>query len=270
MRNFFVSDVASNEKVVEGDVNVGVAPGKFDTKQLILSAIAVLSAKAKGKWVRFVRTINIEELSKCTLFINDDFTTMFPVIPSYHDIEEAWNKNAAVILSKHYVCDDEGIKFVSQCVIKKICNLEAIDCMMQLYDSSALNSFEDALNTILKFIDKFISDAVKDRMYLETVKMYVAKSTSNYVQFPLYIQDWRYMLSIIPNAENIEYAILPDDENTYVVEAFDKNLCVKKHVKGLKGVVYSGRFFVRVTDIQTAEKIVAKLPVRKQIVERTA
>lgn len=270
MRKFSVSNVASDRRMSGGDINVGIAPGKFDTKQLILSAITVLSAEAKNKWVRFVRTINIEELSKCMLFINDDFTTMFPVIPSYHDIEKAWNRNAVEILSRYYVCDEEEIKFASQCVIKKICNLEAIDCMMQLYDSNMANSFEDALNIILKFIDKFISDAVKDRMYFGTAKSYVEEATSNYVQFPLYIQDWRNILLNIPNSEKIEYAVFPDEEDTYVIEAFDKDTCVKKYVKGLKGVAYSGRFFVRVNNIETAEHIVAKLPTKKQISQKTA
>lgn len=269
MRNFSVSNVASDRKVLRGDVNVGIAPGKFDTKQLILSAIAVLSAEAQDKWVRFVRTINMAELSKCNLFINDDFTTMFPVIPSYHDIEDAWNKNATRILKKHYVCDEEGVEFVSRCVVKKICNLEAIDCMMQLFDINVSESFEDALNTILKFIDKFISDAVRGKMYLKTVKLYIEKTNSNYVELPLYIQDWRHIVSIIPNSEKVEYAIFPDGD-TYLVEAFDKNICIKKYVKGLKGIVYSGRFFVRASDLHAAEKIVSKLPVRKRSAEKTA
>ena len=72
MRNFSVG----KEVLTKGDINVGIAPGKFDTKQLILSAIAVLAAEANGGMVRFVRTVNMEQLSKCVLFINDDFTTM--------------------------------------------------------------------------------------------------------------------------------------------------------------------------------------------------
>lgn len=270
MRNFSVSNVASDERMSGGEVNVGIAPGKFDTKQLILSAITVLSAEAQSKWVRFVRTINMAELSKCNLFVNDDFTTMFPVIPSYHDIEKTWNKNAQSILARYYVCDKEGIEFVSSAVVDKICNLEAIDCMMQLYDKNEENTFEDALNIILKFIDKFIADAVKGRMYMGTVEAYLEKAKSNYVEFPIYVQDWRHMLSLISNAEKIDYAVFPDEEGTYIVEAFDKNLCVKKYVKGLKGIVYSGRFFVRVNDLKIAETVISKLPAKRSVSEKTA
>lgn len=269
MRNFSVG----KEVLTKRDINVGIAPGKFDTKQLILSAIAVLAAEANGGMVRFVRTVNMEQLSNCVLFINDDFTTMFPVIPSYHDIATAWNKNAASILKKYSVYDDDGKDFVNSSVIEKICNLEAIDCIMQLYKTdnySYIDSFEEALNVTLGFIDKFIADSVKDRMFFLTVKAYVNEAEVNYLKLPVYVQGWRHILSLLPNAESIDYVIFPDEENTFVVEAKDKEMSVKKYVKGLKGITYSGRFFVRVNDIDVAEKVVSKLPKRKNLNQKTA
>ena len=269
MRRFSVG----NDVLSRGDINVGIAPGKFDTKQLILSSIAVLSAEATGGMVRFVRTVNMKELSKCVLFINDDFTTMFPVIPSYHDIENAWNKNAAKILKKYAVYDEEGKDFISSSVIEKICNMEAIDCIMQLYSAdnySSVDSFEEALDVTLKFIDKFIKDSVKDRMFYLTIKAYVDKAEENYISLPVYVQGWRHILSLLPSADKIEYVILPDEEGTYVVEARDKEMSVKKYVKGLKGITYSGRFFVRVNGIDVAESVVSKLPKRRKISQKTA
>ncbi len=259
MKKFLVSNKVFC--VAGSDINIGIAPGKFDTKQLILSAIAVLTYFPE-KSVRFIRTVDRKELSKCQLFINDDFTTLFPVIPSYHDIGKTWEKNCEKILNKYSVYDNEAINFIMKSVEEKICNLEPIDCLMHLYTASSneKDSFEEALEVTLRLIKKAIKDSINDRMLFYTVKAYVEKSTTNYISLPLYVQGWRNILQNVDSENNIEYAIFPDGEDMFVIESLDKDLVMKKHVKGIKGLSYSGRFFVKVADIQTAENVIAKLP----------
>lgn len=258
MKRFLVSkDVGFNN-----DVNIGIAPGKFDTKQLILSALAVLIHSSDEKFVYFVRTIERTVLAKCNLFINDDFTTMFPVIPSYYDIETTWKKNCKTILRNYSNFDDESIKFIEGSVREKICNLESIDCIMELYEASSSSyndSFEEALNVTLKLIEKFIKDSLKERMYYLTVKNYVQKADKNYITPPIYVQGWRSIVQNVNCSNQIEYAIFSEDDS-YIIEAFDKDLIFKKYVKGMQGVYYSGRFFVKVADMEAALKIIDKLP----------
>lgn len=259
MKNFSVG----NNAVFYGDVNVGIAPGKFDTKQLILSSIIALSAISRGEMVRFVRTINRAELARCKSFINDDFTTMFPVIPSYHDIETTWKDNSREILKMFYVTDEEGIEKVTKSVEEKICNLEAIDFIMELYESkrtSAFDSFEAALNVTLDLIEKYIKDSVRDRMYYMTVKNYVDMAESNYIAPCVYVHGWRNILNELPEAQKIEYAIFPDADSTYIIESRNKNISLKKYVKGAAGVTYSGRFFVRVNSKETAYELIKRFP----------
>ena len=165
-----------NEVIGRWDFNVGIATGKFDTKQLILSSIAVLTYASYDKMVHFVRTVKREELAKCQLFINDDFTTLFPVIPSFYDVKKNWEQNSKKILAERGVHDEDGLKFVTESVSEKICNLEAIDCLMDLYTmqyNDDSDSFEEALKVTLKLIEKEIKDSVYERIYFNTVKSYV-------------------------------------------------------------------------------------------------
>jgi len=249
----------------KSDVNIGIAPGKFDTKQLILSALAVLIHSSKERIVHFVRTLERTTLSKCNLFINDDFTTMFPVIPSYHDIETTWKKNCKNILKNYSNYDAESIKFIEESVSEKICDLESIDCIMELYESTHngySDSFEEALNITLRLIEKFIQDSLKEQMYYLTVKNYIQKTDKNYITPPVYIQGWRSIVRNVNCSGHVEYAIFTEDNNSYMIEAFDKNLIFKKYVKGMQGVYYSGRFFVKVTNMEAALKIIDKLPTK--------
>lgn len=265
MKNFSVG----KNVAFGGDVNVGIAPGKFDTKQLILSSIVVLSALAKGEIARFVRTVNLSELSRCKLFINDDFTTMFPVIPSCHDIKTTWEENSKDILRMFFVCDEEGIEKVTKSVEDKICNLEAIDFIMELYENrknSGEDTFEEALNITLNLIEKYIRDSARERMYYLTIKNYVDLAEENYIAPPSYVHGWRNILKDLPNGEKIEYAIFPDTDNTYIIESKNKNISIKKYVKGANGITYSGRFFVRVNSKETAKELIKKLPTSKSVI----
>lgn len=258
MKKFLVSNNAG----FKHDVNVGIAPGKFDTKQLILSALTVLEKSSEDKFVRFVRTIKREELSKCKLFINDDFTTDFPQIPSYHDIEKTWEKTCDIILKKYINYDEYNLGIVIESVKEKICDLESIDCIMEFYDASPLysDSFEEALTFTLRLIEKFILDSLNENMFFYTVKANVEKAKENYVFLPLYVQGWRSIIKNMKTAGHIKYAIFPECNNTYIIEAYDKELIFKKYVKGMKGVYYSGRFFVKVTNMETAIKVIERLP----------
>ena len=51
------------------------------------------------------------------------------------------------------------------------------------------------------------------------------------------------------------------------LEAFDKNIIMKKYVKGMPGISYSGRFFIKVNNIETAFDVIDKLP--KNIMDKT-
>ena len=260
MRRFSVSS-----KVIDSRTfNIGIAPGKFDTKQLILSGLAVLNFYPRKGHIRFVRTLNPDELSKCQLFINDDFTTMFPVIPSYHDVKGQWEEISSNILVGFGMCDEDGVRFVTESVSEKICNLEAIDCLMDLYFTPVINSnfdsFESALEVTLKLIEKEIRDSIDERVYYSCVKVYIEKATKNYIIPPMYVQGWRNIVANVPEGENIDYAVFPDHDGTLVIESFDKDIIMKKYVKGMNGISYSGRFFVKVSDINTAEKVIERLP----------
>lgn len=258
MRKFLVSNI-----VHEGDLNVGIAPGKFDTKQLILSAIVVLSGIASKRIVRFVRTMKREELAKCKLFINDDFVTLFPAIPSYHDIENTWVKNSQKILSEYAMCGEKEFEFVKNSVKEKVCNLEAIDCLMELYDgyNRTVDSFENALKVTLKLIEKSIKDSVNEILYYNTIVSYIERATANYITPPVYVQGWRNIVASTANGNKIEYAIMPDEDGTLVIEAFNrKQIVMKEHVRNMNGLTYSGRFFVKVGDMDTAEKVIERLP----------
>lgn len=259
MRKFSVSS-----KGLKGEcINVGIAPGKFDTKQLILSSLVVLKYEAKNTIVRFVRTIDRNELAKCKLFINDDFTTLFPVIPSYHDVSKTWEDSYRTILSKQYI-DESAMEFVKDSVEEKISNLEAIDCIMDLYDNIRQDSFEEAFNVTLKLIDKFINDSIYEKMYYATVKYCVDNMKSNFINPPVYIQGWRNIVKLANANSFVEYAIFPDNNNCFVIESYDKDTVMKKYVKGMRGVCYSGRFFVKVTNLEDAYKVIEKLPTKQK------
>jgi len=263
MKNFFVSsNVGGNELIFRNEINVGIAPGKFDTKQLILSAIVVLLYQALGKTVRFVRTIDKTTLSKCNLFINDDFTTMFPVIPSYHDIENTWNKNAKKIIKNYVSYDEESVNIIAESVKEKICDLESIDCIMELYEASnhIKDSFEDALRLTLKLIDKFIMDSIREKMFFLTIKSYVKDSVTNYITPSVYVQGWRSIVRNVDDEHKILYAVFYEADKCYRIESIDKQLIMKKYAKNMPGVCYSGRFFLKVTDMETALKVIEKLP----------
>ena len=258
MRRFSVG----NEVIGREDFNVGIAPGKFDTKQLILSSLAVLTFATEDRMVKFIRTVNRDELAKCQLFINDDFTTIFPVIPSYHDVVKQWETNSRKILKNTQICDEEGIAFVIDSMSEKISNLEAIDCLMELYSThySCEDSFGNALEVTLKLIEKEIRDSIDERIYYNTIKAYVEKADSNYIEPSIYVQGWRNIVANIEDGENIEYALFPDDNGTMVIESFDKSIIMKKYAKGMPNVSYSGRFFVKVGDKESAIKVIEKLP----------
>lgn len=262
MKRFLVGSTVGSEVRGKADFNIGIAPGKFDAKQLILSSIAVLTFATDKKLVRFVRTVKKEELAKCQLFINDDFTTMFPVIPSYHDVVKQWEANSSKILFNSGICDEEGVKFVTDSVSEKICNLEAIDCLMDLYSTrdQHVDSFESALEVTLRLIEKEIQDSIEERIYYQTIKAYVEKAEANYIEPSIYVQGWRNIVLSVEGGNNIQYAIFPDDDGTLVIEALDKNIIMKKYVKRMPNVSYSGRFFVKVSDMEAAKKVIEKLP----------
>lgn len=252
--------------ILAGDINIGVAPGRFDTKQLILSAIAVLYAESLDKFVKFVRTVDMTVLSKCSMFINDDFTSLFPVIPSYYDIEKTWDNNCERILRKYNVIDKESVEIVSKSVKEKICNLEAMDCMMELYtpdNSYYHDSFSDALKITLRLIEKAIVDSANDKIFSLSLIQAVENATSNYIISQMYVPGWRRLIFNMESATNVEYAIFADNGGTYFIEALNKDLILKKYVKGLKGLTYSGRFFLRVNDLQRAKEIIQVLPSSK-------
>ena len=258
MKNFSVS----SKVIGMSDFNIGIAPGKFDTKQLILSSLAVLFFAAEKKTVRFIRTVKREELAKCQLFINDDYTTMFPVIPSYHDVVMQWEANAFKILDGCGVCDEEGLDFVIKSVSEKMRNLEAIDCLMDLYctHDRSKDSFEDALKVTLRLIEKEIKDSVDERISYYTIKSYIDAAESNYIAPSKYVQGWRNIVLNVDGGNNIQYAVFPDDDGTLQIESFDKDIIMKKYAKGMQGVIYSGRFFVKVSDMEAAKKVIGKLP----------
>jgi len=260
MAKFLISNVAGTGN----NFNVGIAPGKFDTKQLILSAIVVLERAARNEVVKFVRTIETTELSKCTLFINDDFTTDFPQIPSYHDIDNTWEKTCKIILRKSERYNKDELEIVVKSVKEKICDLEAIDCIMEFYEptfirSSYKDSFEEALKFTIRLIEKFISDSLNEIMYFNTVKANIQNSKNNYAQIPIYVQGWRNIVKMLNDAKHIQYAIFPEYNDGYIIEALDRDLIFKKHVKGMKGVYYSGRFFVKVTNMETALNVIERI-----------
>ena len=259
MKRFLVGSKTMNWGL---EFNIGIAPGKFDTKQLILSSLAVLIFSNSDRLVRFVRTLNRDELAKCHLFINDDFTTEFPVIPSFHDVKAQWEKDCDKIIENTLIKDDEGIQYVKESVSKKICNLEAIDCLMELYsrDDTRVDSFENALNVTLQIIEKEISDSVQERMHYNTIKLYVERATSNYILPPFYVQGWRNIVDNVNGGVNIDYAIFSDDDGSLMIECYDKNIILKKYIKGMPDIIYSGRFFVKVSDINAAKKVISKLP----------
>lgn len=261
MKNFLVSNVAG----FRNDINVGIAPGKFDTKQLILSALVVLERASENTFVQFVRTIDRKELAKCRLFINDDFTSDFPKIPSYHDIDKTWAKTYKTIISKYTNYDEESFKIVVESVKEKISDLEAIDCIMELYEAFEYHtdSFEEALKFTLKLIEKFISDSLKERMYFNTVKANMEESNLNYIYLPVYVQGWRTIVKNINPVTQIQYAIFSEDNDNsrnYIIESIDKKIVMKKYVKGMKDVCYSGRFFIKVTNMDAAINVIERLP----------
>ncbi len=268
MKKFLVS----NKVVLKKHFNIGIMPGKFDTKQLILSTIAILKHESYDNIVYFIRTTNPEELSKCQLFINDDFTTLFPVIPSYHDVAKQWVENSPEILNKYGVYDEESLKVVTESVEEKISNFEVLDCLMDLYSSTysefSEDSFQKALKITYELVEKAIMDSVNERIYSQTVIAYIEKADTNYITPPIYVQGWRNIVKCHPKGKNIMYAVFPDDrrEGTLVIEAFDKSIIMKKHVKGMPGISYSGRFFIKVNNMETAFKVIDRLP--KNIIDK--
>lgn len=261
MRKFFVGNSCNTTYKT---INVGIAPGRFDTKQLILSALAVLAYATTDVNIRFVRSVNKEQLAGCQVFINDDFTTMFPVIPSFHDIESTWDNNAKDILKAYAVLNDEEVLKIGKSVKTKICNLESIDCLMEMYEvlHKNVDCFEDALSLTLSLIEKFVKDSIDELMFFFTVKAYTDTLTDNYITLPLYIQGWRNIVRELGAHNSVEYAVFPEGNDAYLIESYDKDMVMKKHVKGMHGLLYSGRFFVKVTDLETAKHVLAKLPRR--------
>lgn len=262
MRNFFVSENVG----FPTDYNVGIAPGRFDSKQLILSAIIVLAMNAAGKAVQFVRTVEKEKLSKCNLFINDDFVTMFPAIPSCYDISVTWKEHCNEILSEYLVNNEKNRILVAESVNEKICNLEVVDSIMEFYDSNNTkeDTFSIGLEMTLMLIERFINVSIEETIYLPTLEQYITNAKDNYFYSPVYIQGWRGVVKNIDSSNKIAYGIFPESPNTYIIESMDKDLVMKKYVKGMPGIFYAGRYFVKVTDLETAESVIKKLPFRNR------
>lgn len=257
MKNFSVTQTIWQK--TDDEIFIGIAPGKFDTKTIILCALAVM--RDYNYHVNFVRTLQHNELKKCNCFINDDFVSLIPSIPSYHDIDKMWNNFYTDIIRSVKICNTIQTAFIYDVIMNKLMNLDSMDLIMQLYNPSEPdNTFEKAIDITISIISSMIQNAATDSMYEGTIANLVAKEPkTNYVIFPLYTENWRIMLKRINNSQHIQYVILPDN-GIYLIASMDKDFAIHKHIKGKPNVAYSGRYYAKVSDINTAINIVNELP----------
>ena len=266
MRDFSVCKKLYDDGLIDKgkDFFIGMAPGKFDTKQLVLCTLAVF-ANRKSRHVSFIRTLDSNVLRKCDYFINDDFVSMIPMIPSYYDISLMWEKNFVDILRNFSRYNESPImNNVKDLLIERFSNLYSMDCLMSLYNPNDPDKgLEKAIDIAIILFTEIIERTINDVILIPTIEAAIENMKgNNYIYIPLYSDNWRQIILENFESNNLDYVIFPDTNGSYVIGSMDEDFKMSKHIKGIQNVAYSGKFYVKVADIKTAEKIITKLPRR--------
>lgn len=258
MKKYFVSNFMSNN----GDINIGILPGKFNTKQIILSVLAILTYSSNDMKIHFIRTADEILLAKCNIVIGDYNSNERLNIAIYSDIQSVWNNSCLVILGERLAKVEREDSFIKESIGKKICELEKTFDVSLFYEDDLCsdNSFEEALNIILKIIEKFIKDSLKDEICYYTLKSYIKHSSQNYIKLPIYTRGWRNIVLSDKEGFKIEYAIFGETRNCYRIEAMDEELDLGTYSDKFNESCYFASDFIKTRSIEQAIKIIKKLP----------
>ncbi len=237
------------------DVNIGVVPGVFDAKQLVLCALAVLIHNSEHKYVRFVRTLDKEQLAICNRFITDGFAKKFPQIPSYNNVGKVWKQYGRVIIQSMYgnFADYNVARDYAEA---DICKFENFDILTQ-YNAYVLGngrteneSFNCAIEKAYELLLAIIDSAVNRARSMYTVDAYLEKAEENILYLPFNINYSGIKMN------QIDWVIVKEEDGIYRVDNLSEELDLRQCIDQKLDVIYSGRFFAKVTNYDVALELI--------------
>lgn len=248
--------VGRNVRIDSRQINLGVASGRFDAKQVVLTALVIMLYATKNKFVHVVRTIERNQLEKCDFFVTDGFASKFPTIPSFNNIPKVWEKYGEEI--SNFLIPSADSSSIAACAAKKVSEIEKFDILLEYNTTMGFSNeegdlFEKAVNVAITLIKQIIKSAAKHAMAIYTIKRYIEECDERVLYLPLNVDARDIVQEIAPH---IKWVITKEDEDVFLVEAINKEIDIRQVVKDRKEAIYAGRFFCKVTSYEVARKIV--------------
>lgn len=242
-------------------LQIGVVPGKFATKQILLCVLAMMASSCEN--IRFVRTLEQEQLAKCNLFITDAFATAFPSIPVYNNIDVLWKEKHRDIIENIGV--QVPPEYVFENTKSELTKLENFDILMKYNEyniSSKYNEenkgFEKAIKLAYELIKTTLYSVASEYMYVPTLNLEIENANSEILELP-FNSNWKNALKNHPMADQIKFVIVPEGKKLYRVECVNQDLDVRKLVRGYGNLISSTKFFAKVALIEYAYELIAKI-----------
>lgn len=252
MKKFSVSNEAMVFARDEEMLQIGLVPGEFDTKQIVLCVMAMMSSNCD--YIKFVRTLDNEELKYCRLFITDAFASSFPSIPVYNSIDKVWIENYKDIVKHINVYSDP--EYVLENSKEDLYNLENFDILRRYNKYNDENKgFEKAIKLAYELIKTTIQSVAAEHMYVSTINLEIEKVKDDVLKLPLN-SNWRNALKNHLRGDKIQFVIVPESDNLFRVECVNQSTDVRKIVKGYRNLVFSGRFFAKVNSLEHAYELI--------------
>ncbi len=261
MKKFSVKNNAMFFATEEEVLQVGVVSGEFDTKQIVLCAMAVFASKCEH--IRFVRSEDNEQLKYCKLFITDAFSTNFPSVQSYYNVSKVWESKYKDILENMKLYTEYD--YVLENAKQDLYNLENFDVLRKCNNYRDENKgFEKALKIAYEMITTILSSVASEYIYSETLNRQIENAKDEILELEIN-SNWRNALSKHPKANQINFVIVPENNDLYRVELVNSSIDVRKLVKGYRNLVFSGRFFAKVNSIDNAYELIDLISSKKDI-----
>lgn len=256
MVNFAVKDKASIY-AREGEIlQVGVVPGEFDTKQIMLGVLIIMSNP--NIQVRFVRSLDINQLKYCKLFITDAFASQFPSIPAHNNIQKVWTKNYKGIVKK-YLGTDVNPKYILENVKEILDKLENFDIIRTYNNPRDENQgFANAIQACHGMLETILHSQALDCMHDTTIRILMDNLQNGILELPIRM-NWRNIIKEHQNRVFVKFVIIPEAQNLYRIEHIDEEVDVRELVKGYKNLKFSGKFYAKVGSIDEANELAKSL-----------
>lgn len=261
--NFSVGSVWKNN--FKG-VSIGIIPGRFDSKQVMLAAIAIMYFTAKDRKIQIVRTIDRKQLEKCNLFLTDAFDCQMNNISIYNSVSDIW-EDYGEIISRDVDCSVDSIMVLNYAQ-RKICALEKFDFLSE-YNNFCLTkdeneNLERAINQAIVMIREIVtSAAAQSKMHFSILK-YIEEAKCDILYIPFSINAKETVSKVAPH---IRWIITKEFDDLYMLESTDDAIDIRRIIKDYKNVIYVGRDFCKVS---TYEGVLLLLASMKEKIKITA